>query len=519
MMRATRTLLTLALAWTAPLFAQEGPVDPLSFPPQGEILPILEKHLAQLSSGAPMEKYLLEQFKRAGLKSPYPRGRYSQEYEGGLNVVGTIEGRHPQFRNQYVIVAVEDPREYASGRPARGASTGAAPNAVLLTVAGMLAQRPCQRSLLFVSFNPTDERGRGADHFFSHLPVPAEQAVLCVHLGCLGRAYGDFMSGVVWAAGIEYCPELEELTSAATADAGLYVLPAAAEVLHLAGSHEAAVRRRLPSLLFSSGEHKDSGLPSDRAAELDTTMLARFTRYLASLVQLMGNARGTGQCRPEPAPFAGEFCSYAVECGVLLNLDEQARLPFKLAADVMEDASKLRAVCIDLCDTVPLPVEEARRIQRVARNLNQEILRAVRQRRARATEPTLADLAPAGATPALSDFAPPDAVGGRADTRQAPEFVIPEGGIEVIDMTTPRQRMSATPELQAATAVVPQPAGPEIALVTPPRVVRPASPQVRSATPPAPPARIKPSTAEAPTKVERKPDANRFLRPPAWLER
>ncbi len=515
-MKADLALLGLGLALilsAAPAMGQQDSPE----------LARLEKHVAELSSGAPMEAYLADQMKRAGLKAVFPRGKYTQEFDGGVNVAGSVPGRHPQFKERAVVVVVNDPREVYGGGPARGASAGAALAAVLLAAAEAFSKQPCQRSLLWVAFNPGDGRGQGADYFFSHLPVRAEQIVLCVHLGALGRAYGDFMNGVVWTAGMQYCPELEELITATTAEAGLYVLPTAAEVLGLASSHEESIKQRIPSMLFSVGEHGDSGSDTDVAARLDMTGLARFSRYLATLVRLMGNAPGTPQCRPESAPFASEFCSYAVECGVLINLSDQGRLPFSLPSGVVDDASGLRATCIDLCEAEPLPAQEAARVQKQARQLNQEVLRALRQRRARTPQAAIADAATATGTPALSDFAPPSSPDFRqGEGRPATEFVIPEGGIEVVNVKTATPEAPAMPIAKAehASPMRPATAGAEIGSVTRTIVIRPATGEI-VARPKAAAAKIKPPTKEAaPPKVdEKKPDGRQFLKPPEWLGR
>lgn len=531
--RTSHLILLTGLLWAAPGL----------WPPAAaqSDLERLQQHLQRLESGEPMETYLAAELKRTGLAAPFPRARYTQEFSDGVNVLARVEGLHPQFRNQVVVVAVNDPREFGAGRPARGASTRAAPHAVMLLVAEAMANAPCQRSLLFVSFNPTEKRGRGAEHFLAHLPVAEEQIVLSLHLGSLGRAYGDFMKGVVWAAGVEYCPELDEVVAAATAETGLYVLPVAASVLDLSSAHNAFLGRRLPGLLFSSGEHGDSGLDSDRLEALDRLNLLRFARYLVALLGLVGDHAITPQCRPSPALFASEFSSYAVQCGVLVNLEQQGRLPLWGLAGLVEEASRLRTEAIALCEMEIMPPIEAERVQREMRRLNERLTGAMRSRRPPPVEAAVVELSAEPERPSrLRDFTPPTPGGFREETRvRASEFVIPEGGIEVVDLTLKAEPEATTAEPAGATDV-------ELLDFAPPAVVEEATPPLRveTATPAAvleaataelrveaatPTAEIAPATRQArqapppsapPTPEKPKqPDAGRFLKPPAWLQR
>ena len=479
-----RCLATLALC--ALILPASGAGD---LPNDRKIMEELRDDLAALWKSSSPEKELQSRMKDADLRGPVGRRKYTQEFDGGVNVLGLLPGKGRRAE-EVVVVVVEDPRE-AAGELSRSAGTGAAPWAVVLAVARQLADSPPSRSVLFVAFNPSSEPGRGAEFFAENLPVKAEAIVATVHLDALGRPHGGFMRGVVWVGGLEYCPPLEALIAAATAEAGLYVLPVNAAVLELPSSRALLTRKNVGGIVCSSGHYPGRGEESDTLEQLDDWSLLQFSKYLSSFVRLLADASGRPEFLAEPQPLRSEFSSYAIECGVLLNLVKQQNLPFAASPSLLAEAGKLRETCVRICETEPFSLEAAPYLQRGVRDLNRRLP-------GRETEdpPTPSPSNPAEHVNEVVELIPP-ATEFRPNTQQRPVFVMPEGGIEVVDVAP------ATPEAAA-------PPRPATARVAPATRVEAAAPRVVNVT------RTEPRVEPPPVTEKKQPPP--FLKPPNWLK-
>jgi len=148
-------------------------------------------------------QYLAAAFKKIGLAPGGAAGSYYQRFTiapdapaaihtdaGGKtirNVIGVLRGRSRRLRGQVIVVgahydhlglggfgALDDPD--STGKVHNGADDNASGATALLEVARRLAQRPPDRTVVFIAFSGEELGDLGSAYYVKHVTVPMPNA-------------------------------------------------------------------------------------------------------------------------------------------------------------------------------------------------------------------------------------------------------------------------------------------------------------------------------------------------------
>ena len=115
----------------------------------------------------------------------------------GKNVIGLLPGHDPTLRNETVIVGAHydhlglggfgslDPD--STGRVHNGADDNASGAAMLIQIAGRLAQSPPARTVLFIAFSGEELGLLGSAHYVKHPVYPLSTTLAMINLDMVGR--------------------------------------------------------------------------------------------------------------------------------------------------------------------------------------------------------------------------------------------------------------------------------------------------------------------------------------------
>jgi len=131
------------------------------------------------------------------------------------NVVGVLEGRDPQLREEYVIVGahMDHVGVGVRGRTGFGADDNASGTSALLEVVDAFAAARPRRSLLFVAFSGEEDGLLGSKDLAQKLPVDRSAVVAMVNLDMIGRGKAT----EVYCIGFEQNPLMEKVVRRAQA--------------------------------------------------------------------------------------------------------------------------------------------------------------------------------------------------------------------------------------------------------------------------------------------------------------
>eukprot|EP00456_Euglypha_rotunda_P045868 TRINITY_DN363_c0_g1_i11.p1 TRINITY_DN363_c0_g1~~TRINITY_DN363_c0_g1_i11.p1 ORF type:complete len:284 (+),score=76.74 TRINITY_DN363_c0_g1_i11:726-1577(+) len=235
---------TLALlVWAGVTFGQdaEAPV-PVTFEPaikpeqmKTHIEFLASPEMSGRSGAAKKEarRYIIEQWKKAGLQPLFPGGNqqgddskkvpvFEQPIPGnagedgripilGYNIGAWIPGSDPKLAHEIVIVSAHyDHLGMRDGEIFAGADDNASGVAMMIEVARLAAADKvrCKRSLVFVGFDLEERMLWGSRWFAAHPPWPIERVKLFITADMIGRSLGSLPLPVVFVMGSERAHEL-----------------------------------------------------------------------------------------------------------------------------------------------------------------------------------------------------------------------------------------------------------------------------------------------------------------------
>jgi hypothetical protein len=229
------------------------------------------------------------------------------------NLVGMVEGSDASLRRDYVVlVAHADHLGFAGPVDRVGADSvfnGADDNGTgvvaLLAIAEQFARanvRP-RRSVLFVWTAAGEPGSLGSRYFADNVPVARDRIVAAINVDMIGRGGSTDTPGggpgyVEVVGGANVAEQFGALADSAnrSASAALQFEYVAArdgyaEQLFCHGDHWGFARHGIPSLLVTTGTHRDYHAVTDEAATIDYEKLTRVTRFVAALVEHVANQR------------------------------------------------------------------------------------------------------------------------------------------------------------------------------------------------------------------------------------
>lgn len=283
---------------------------------------------------------VIDALRGAGLdphEQPIPR-------VGGANVLATIPGEI----DRYVLVAAHyDHLGRVGSEIYRGADDNAAAVAILVALARSLArERPRGRGVIVAAFDAEEpphftNETMGSIHFVRHPIVPLDRIDMMVCMELVGHTIGGphlppDVQATLFLLGAERSEgTLESVRSTATAQPGLIVRPADAEVIPPLSDYLGFWERERPFVLLTGGRSRHYHTPHDLPEHLDFERMEAVGRWLERFVR--------DQCGRDPRPIT--FRERRDDLVTLSTLQELLGVlaPFsEMAALGLESAEALR---------------------------------------------------------------------------------------------------------------------------------------------------------------------------------
>ena len=212
------------------------------------------------------------------------------------NVVGVIEGYDSKLKNEYVVIGahydhigtrkmVQDGVEYVQVYP--GADDNASGVATLLEVAREISlQHFMFRRSVIIAFFGGNELGTAGSWYFLNRSFPqVENIVAMINLDMVGRS-GKENKMQVFVAGANR--ELVGMTRQLSGRA-LSLAPEYTPIDYVASDHRNFYEKGIPSVLFTTGMHRDYHTVRDTPDKLDYSQMGRLVEYVYAMAQTIAD--------------------------------------------------------------------------------------------------------------------------------------------------------------------------------------------------------------------------------------
>ncbi|MBN2579761.1 MAG: M28 family peptidase [Pirellulales bacterium] len=235
-------------------------------------------------------KYLAKQFAKRDLLPGGPDGKFGQPFLNRYqNVLGTLPGRDPELKKQYVLVGAHyDHLGHGGGGAPRGpqgviypgADDNASGTSALLELAealGFLAEPP-RRTIIFAAWD-AEERGLyGSKHWAAHPTVPVKNVAAAFNLDMIGMLRDDRVTVIGLRSGTGWRRLLTEQNAAAgfQFEFRWRLLPQA--------DHFPLFEKGIPVLMLHTGMHDEYHRPSDKPETLNGPGMSRVVRLVFGMM-------------------------------------------------------------------------------------------------------------------------------------------------------------------------------------------------------------------------------------------
>lgn len=226
------------------------------------------------------------------------------------NVVGIIEGSHPELRKEALVIGAHYDHDGESGGQIwPGADDNASGTAALLELAEAFATlRPApQRSIVLAAFAGEEKGQVGSEHFIAESPFSAAQTVAMIQLDMIGRNEehaADPRRGLeretsaanansLNVIGATFSPDLRRHVEEANRTFGLrlrFRYDDTPELLLQRSDQWPFLKSRIPALFMHTGEHPDYHQPTDTADKINYPKLEKIARLIYAAAERLVNA-------------------------------------------------------------------------------------------------------------------------------------------------------------------------------------------------------------------------------------
>ncbi len=212
------------------------------------------------------------------------------------NVIGVVEGYDPELRNEYVVVGAHYDHLGTSvlkrdGRDVEqiyfGADDNASGVATLLEVAREVASQHFmfRRSVIFALFGAEEMGMLGSWYFLNRSFKHTDDIVAMINLDMVGRSGRENAIQVfVSEANVEMLEIVDELSGRA-----LSIVPKYTPTDHFPSDHRNFYEKGIPSVLFTSGMHRDYHTVRDTPDKLDYMQMERLAEYVSAMAEVIAN--------------------------------------------------------------------------------------------------------------------------------------------------------------------------------------------------------------------------------------
>lgn len=266
--------------------------------------PEFEGRAFRSDGGRKAAVYLAGIFKQAGLRSPDGVKEYLQPIDGGgQNVVGLIDARGPQAKDEYVLITAHYD---AFGGSFTGAADNAAGVGVLTELSRLAATESLPRHFLFIAFDGEEQNKAGSRFYAAHPVIPIEKTVATISLHNFGRGMSDYLPDTLYLFGSEQSPQLRDAIGR-NRDGAAHLAFFGTDALHLLErEHFDLSAQKIPFLLITNGYHYTAHQRQDVPDRLNFNALDRHVRSISKALFDIARTEGRIEWAAEPIYDAAE---------------------------------------------------------------------------------------------------------------------------------------------------------------------------------------------------------------------
>ncbi len=309
--------------------------------PQGE-----EKRLREYD-------FLLESLKLMSHEALAISTDIVRKNEPASNVVGILEGRDPQLKNEVIVIGAHYDhlgRGGAGSLAARegdihhGADDNASGVAGLLELARMLSQERAglRRTVVFIAFSGEEEGLIGSSYYVTHPMLPLERTVAMVNMDMVGRLkdntliIGGVGTAQEWKSLVAVAnmsegdkKSLTQLTDVPPGNSASPVKTKNRFALTLnedgfgPSDHSSFYAKKIPVLFFFTGTHEDYHKPTDTPERINYEGEARVVAFVKEIVEdLEASDKRPTYTVAKSEGAGGRSASFRVYLGTVPNYGE-----------------------------------------------------------------------------------------------------------------------------------------------------------------------------------------------------
>ena len=206
------------------------------------------------------------------------------------NVVALIEGNVPILKNEFIILSAHlDHKGIQQNGVMNGADDNASGSAAVLEITEALAKSKPKRSVICALYTGEELGLLGSYYFTKNPPVPLRNIIANINIDMIGRP--DGISNELSAIGAERInPRLQEIIFNVNNKTMQIIL----DTVNYSNYHNRSDQypfylKRIPAVLFSTGEHKDYHTPADDADKIDYEFMQKSCQLVYEIIMELAN--------------------------------------------------------------------------------------------------------------------------------------------------------------------------------------------------------------------------------------
>lgn len=215
---------------------------------------------------------------------------YSLSTMNTANVVALIEGTDSVLKNEYIVLGAHiDHKAVEQDGVMNGADDNASGCAAVLEIAEALVQSKPRRSVICVLYTG-EELGFWGSYFFTEKPpVPLENIMAKINIDMIGRP--DGISNELSAIGAERInPRLQQIIFNVNNKTMQIIL----DTVNYNNSYNRSDQypfylKRIPAVMFTTGEHKDYHTPADDTDKIDYAFMQNTCQLVYEIISELAN--------------------------------------------------------------------------------------------------------------------------------------------------------------------------------------------------------------------------------------
>ena len=210
------------------------------------------------------------------------------------NVLGIIEGKHPELKNEYIVVGAHYDHVGVTTKPENndfimnGADDNASGTVGVMALAKAFSQSTVKpdRGILFMLFTGEEKGLLGSEFYAEHPILPLDKTVAMINLDMIGRNDGD----AVYVEGVKQNPELSKIAIDLVKKAGLQQATMDRD-MYMQSDHYSFYKNGVSAIGFTSGLHPDYHQVRDNPDKINYDKLHKITQLSYYTIEKIANQK------------------------------------------------------------------------------------------------------------------------------------------------------------------------------------------------------------------------------------